>query len=196
MLHATAAAALSFITPSDRRINRDELVPISYMIPAIPESSNGSTPTATPPARPAPPKTVARGARPAQPAKQSPGISKKKVGAVGAPKTSHDFMSNPQQGKVFISYFAEVKEKIHRVFRKRYERKEGSSEGVVCLSFVLNADGSLGSYGVVSDQTRASDTLKNFSVNCLKSAAPFGNFPKELNAPQIAFTVTIYFDEI
>ena len=67
---------------------------------------------------------------------------------------------------------------------------------MVSLVFVLNADGSVQNASIAQAETHASNPLQNYSLNCLQAAAPFGSFPKELSASQIAFTVTVYFDEI
>ncbi len=117
------------------------------------------------------------------------------LAASSSPKTADEFMTDPKQGKVFVSYFGLVKEKIHRTLRKKYGHKEGG-RGNVSVWFVLNADGSLRDARVIEKETEAQKNLRSFAVDCLRASAPFGKFPSELNAPEIAFTLTVFFDEI
>ena len=109
------------------------------------------------------------------------------------PRTSAEMLADPQKGKIFVSYFSEVKRKIQETLHARYARKY-SGQGNVTLLFVLNAEGRLEKV-VVADQESVWDpTLRDLAMQCLREAAPFGAFPQDLGKGRIAFNLTVYFE--
>lgn len=107
-------------------------------------------------------------------------------------RNSSELLADPKNGKVFVNYFVRVKERLARVIQRQYGA--GSvGNGTVSLVFVLRADGSLENVLVSGPQTDADESAKNFALNCLKDAAPFGSFPKELGLDRISFNVAVYF---
>lgn len=111
-----------------------------------------------------------------------------------APRTASDFMGDPQKGKIFMSYFGQLKEKIQLNLRRRY--RGGGDIGVVTLFFVLNPDGSLVKANVVANRSDAGPELRNVALDSLKRAAPFGPFPKDLGNGAVAFSLKVFFDEL
>jgi hypothetical protein len=110
------------------------------------------------------------------------------------PKTGAELMADPKKSRMFVSYFGLVKDRIHEVLLEKYDHA-GDSPGSVSLSFVLGSDGSLEKIFVNEKESHASAFLKTLAVECLKEAAPFTSFPKDLESRQIAFSLTVYFDE-
>ncbi len=110
------------------------------------------------------------------------------------PKTGAELMADPKKSRLFVSYFGLVKDRIHEVLREKYNRA-GASPGSVSLSFVLGFDGKLEKVFVNEKESHADAFLKNLAVECLREAAPFVSFPKDLDSRQIAFSLTVYFDE-
>ncbi len=109
-------------------------------------------------------------------------------------RSSADLLNDPQKGKAFSGYFAQVKDKIHRVLAKRYAAGE-SGEGKVVLYFVLNPNGELESVDALPRQSDAEKPMQRLAVECVKEAAPFGEFPKDLALERISFNVTIHFED-
>ncbi len=122
---------------------------------------------------------------------QRPSLVTKKHPLTGV-RNSTDFLMDPKNGKIFINYFTTIKEKITRTIQKRYAI-EGGGKGSVELIFVLNPDGHLENAWVSKEQTDADETAKIFALDCLKTAAPFGPFPKELGIEKISFNVSVFF---
>ncbi|GEM_PF-1603708 len=142
-------------------------------------------------------------ARPApaavKPAPLAPRPAAKQYGieTLGAPMTrsSAELLADPQKGAVFSNYFGRVKEKIHVALRKKYSAAE-EGEGKVTLLFILNSQGRLQKVSVLDSQSSSSEKIKELAKECVTRAAPFENFPQELALNQIAFNVTIYFEEL
>lgn len=157
----------------------DDAVIISYVIP---------------PKNPAPKKVLPQ---PLLPRALSQKISKMTAQpglAKGGVKESTELLTDPVRGKVFLSYFSKVKERIHAAVRKE-AASVGIGQGTVALNFVLWADGSLERVSVMERGSDAAATDKDFAVKCVKEAAPFGLFPKELDLAKISFSVTLLFEE-
>ena len=55
-------------------------------------------------------------------------------------KTSSEILADPKKGKIFVSYFGEVKKKIQKTLLDRYADRY-SGRGRVTLAFVLNVHG-------------------------------------------------------
>ncbi len=130
-----------------------------------------------------------------------PIAAKKETSASGAapladrPKTAMDFMTDPQKGKVFFSYFGKLKEKIHLNLRRKYQQADDAL-GVVTILFVLNPDGSLVKANVITKESDAAEPLQRMALDSLKRSAPFGGFPRELGNVPVAFSLKVYFDEL
>lgn len=107
-------------------------------------------------------------------------------------RESSDFLMDPKNGKIFVDYFMKIKEKITRTIQKRYAIENGV-KGSVELLFVLNSHGRLENAWVSKEKTDADEAARTFALECLKAAAPFNPFPKELGSEKISFNVAVFF---
>jgi len=91
----------------------------------------------------------------------------------------------------YISYYQIVREKIRRAAYQNYNRVE---IGEVYLSFVIFYDGTLKTLRLVEEKSSSSAYLREIALRSIKEAAPFPNFPKELDYPHLSFNVIISFE--
>lgn len=98
---------------------------------------------------------------------------------------------NISKNPAYISYYQISREKIKRAaYQQNYGGRE---EGEVTVSFVIKSDGTLQQVRLVENGSSASPYLGDIAVSSVKEAAPFPKFPRELDYPQIPFTLTITF---
>lgn len=99
--------------------------------------------------------------------------------------------ANISKNPAYIGYYQISREKIRRcAYQQNYGGRE---EGEVTVSFVIAKDGSLRQVRLVEAGSCRSAYLREIAVSSVKEAAPFPAFPKELDYPQIPFTLTITF---
>jgi len=103
------------------------------------------------------------------------------------PPIDLDKIDNPS----YISYYQIVREKIRRSAYQNYTRAE---VGEAYLSFLISSDGSLKAVQLIEEKSSPSTYLKEISLRSIKEAAPFPNFPKELDYPHLSFNVVISFE--
>jgi TonB family protein len=120
-----------------------------------------------------------------------PAISKPDIISVkkriSLPPVDLDKINNPS----YVSYYQIVREKIRRAAYQNYTRTE---EGEVYLSFVITNDGYIKEIRVVEERSSSNPYLLGVSVKSIKNAAPFPNFPKELDYQQLSFNVVISYE--
>jgi hypothetical protein len=109
-------------------------------------------------------------------------------------QTSSELLTDPVKGKIFVGYFGSVKHAIQDLLVQKYA-KRAIGHGSVYLYFVLNDKGALEKVTVVDKESTADEYLRELAIQCLRDAAPFGNFPQSLGTERISFNVTIYFEE-
>lgn len=107
-------------------------------------------------------------------------------------KKSSELLMDPDKGALFLDYYTRIREKIHDIVERRF-RARNVGGGTVELLFVLRSDGTL-EHASVSDDSEAAGTVRSFAIGCLKEAAPFGSFPRELGVSRIAFNLTVLFE--
>ena len=112
---------------------------------------------------------------------------------VSSSMTTAELLADPSKGKIFLSYFGELKKKIQGAVYQKAGRHV-YTRGSVCLAFVLNAKGHLEKVAVLPKGTHADEAMKELAVQCLRESAPFGSFPKDLGLDRISFNITIFFD--
>jgi outer membrane biosynthesis protein TonB len=137
------------------------------------------------PAIPKPVKTTTLATRPLVP----------KPAGSSVTRTSGELLMDPVKGKIFSNYFSGVKDKIHQALRQKYSRVE-RGEGKVSLFFILDADGQVETVSVLQRESLADLYVKELAQTAVVDAAPFGRFPAELALDKVAFSVTVYFEEI
>lgn len=112
-----------------------------------------------------------------------------------AAKTGADLMANPQTRGLFTDYFGQVKSRIQQKLREKCAGRD-MGQGSVDLAFILLADGRLHKVYVMERTSSADSQLKQLAIQSLRESAPFVDFPADFNARQIAFNLTVYFDEL
>ncbi len=103
------------------------------------------------------------------------------------PPIDIDKINNPS----YISYYQIVREKIRRA---AYQNYTGRDTGEITVSFVISDDGYLKEMRLVEKKSTSSKDLRDLALRSIKDAAPFPNFPKELNYLQLSFNLTITFE--
>lgn len=91
----------------------------------------------------------------------------------------------------YLNHSQMVREKIKRAL---YQNYSGTDTGQVNLVFVLTKEGVLKDVRVVDEASVLNPYLKEIVLRSIKDAAPFPNFPKELDYPQLSFNVVISFE--
>jgi outer membrane biosynthesis protein TonB len=119
--------------------------------------------------------------------------TQKKAPKKDRPKTSAEMLADPQKGSIFVGYLSEVRIKIQQTLSDRYAHLY-AGRGSVELVFVLQPKGAVEKVLVMPRGTAADDRLQDLAVQCLREAAPFGPFPKELGTDRIVFNITVLFE--
>ena len=97
-------------------------------------------------------------------------------------------MSNPK--------YSGYKEHIRRKIKEKaysYIQDPELNSGDVYLNFVFSADGYLRQLRIIEDKTRANEYLRHIGLKSIEEADPFPPFPKDLNYPELTFSVPISF---
>lgn len=98
-----------------------------------------------------------------------------------------DKINNPS----YISYYQIIREKIRHVADRKYS---GSELGKVDLSFLILRDGSLEKLELTEEKSSPSPYLRGIASKSIKEAAPFPNFPQDLDYNHLSFNVVISFE--
>lgn len=91
----------------------------------------------------------------------------------------------------YISYYQIVREKIRRSAYQNYTHNE---TGEIYISFIISNDGLIKGVRLVDERSSTNDYLRNIALRSVNDAAPFPNFPKELDYPQLSFNIIISFE--
>ncbi len=91
----------------------------------------------------------------------------------------------------YISYYQIVREKIRR---SAYQNYTHNQTGEVYISFIISNDGLIKGARLVEERSSANEYLKSTALRSVNDAAPFPNFPKELDYPQLSFNIVISFE--
>ena len=98
-----------------------------------------------------------------------------------------------EYGKDYTDYYNFVRQKI--VQKLKYNYRDYYRDGDVNLFFVLKSNGSLTRIDVDTGRSTADKKLIDIALASLQQASPFRPFPKELNAAELPFSLTISFKE-
>jgi len=90
----------------------------------------------------------------------------------------------------YISYSQITREKIKRCAYQYYASQD---IGEVRLSFVVSSGGNLTDAKIAEDKSTPNAYLKEIAAKSINCASPFPKFPKELDYPELSFTVIISF---
>ena len=88
---------------------------------------------------------------------------------------------------IYTSYQDRIRESIKERVYANYSRLDG---GVVYLTFIISADGSLKDYLIIDEKTKASQNLRYISTKSLKEAN-FPPFSKGMTLPEYTFNIEI-----
>jgi len=91
----------------------------------------------------------------------------------------------------YIAHSQIVREKIKRALYQNYSRME---TGQVYLTFVLTREGFMKNIRIVEEKSTGTKYLKEIALKSISDAAPFPNFPKELDYDQLTFNVIVSFE--
>lgn len=106
---------------------------------------------------------------------------------IALPAVDMSKMNNPS----YISYYQFVREKIRRSAYQNYAKTE---TGEICLSFIITRNGALHDIRLIEDKSSPNMYLRELAIRSVRAAAPFTEFPKELDYPQLSFNVIISFE--
>lgn len=91
----------------------------------------------------------------------------------------------------YISYCQVLREKIKRA---AYQNYTGRQIGEVTVSFTISNNGYLRDLRLIEDKSSDSIYLREVALRSINDASAFPNFPKELDYPQLPFSLTITFE--
>jgi len=103
------------------------------------------------------------------------------------PAVDIDKINNPS----YLSYYQIVREKVRRAAYQNYTRTD---TGEVYLSFIISRQGFLTDVHLVEEKSSSNSYLREVALHSIQEAAPFPDFPKELDYPQLSFNVIISFE--
>ena len=82
---------------------------------------------------------------------------------------------------VLFQYFSVIREQIERSAGGRSWLIEQGQQGLVCVAFVLTAQGTIQDAHVVGDRSMPSEALRTVALRIVGAAAPFPPFPPSIN---------------
>jgi len=94
---------------------------------------------------------------------------------------------------VLLSYFSAIREQIQQTANRQTWMTDEASEGLVYVSFVLNANGVVHSVTVLQDRSVPSRLLQEIAMKIIKAASPFAPFPPSLQEPSKTVVVPLEF---
>ncbi|MBU1125228.1 MAG: energy transducer TonB [Candidatus Omnitrophica bacterium] len=103
--------------------------------------------------------------------------------------TSDD--KNKINSVAYVTHTQIIREKIKRAL---YQHYSGTDTGEVCISFVVSNNGTLIDARVVEDKSSPNPKLCRIALLSLKYATPFPPFPKDLDYPQLSFSLVVSFE--
>ena len=98
-----------------------------------------------------------------------------------------------EHAREYNDYYKAVRERI--VQKLKYNYRDYYRDGDVDILFRLNSNGSLGRIDVDLSKSTSDKKLIDIALYSLQEASPFAPFPKELNAAELPFNITISFKE-
>ena len=98
-----------------------------------------------------------------------------------------------EYGKVYEDYYQAVRQRIVQKLQHNY--RDYYRDGDVNLFFVLKSNGSLVRIDVDTGKSTDDKKLIGIAIASLQGASPFIPFPKELDAAELPFSLTISFKE-
>ncbi len=199
-LHAGASVLPGVVSTS----NANDVVWVSYSeaAPAERSASFSRASRATAPKREASPKKVSPKAEFQKSLNTLPATTAQKTSVAMSSaarsrgidpsliRQSSSILADPRKKQVFTEYFGQIKDRIQNTVFKNYSA-EATGKGNISMIFVLSSDGRLEQIMVKEGESNANFLAKEFAVNCVREAGPFGSFPKELNFQKLSFNLSL-----
>jgi len=95
--------------------------------------------------------------------------------------------------KEYADYYRAIRERIAQRLKANY--RDHYRSGDVEAFFVLNSNGSLNRIDLDLGRSAKDSSLVDIVASSIAEASPFPPFPKELDAPQLPFGLTVTFKE-
>lgn len=94
---------------------------------------------------------------------------------------------------VLLSYFSLIRERIQETANQQRWLEEQVAQGIMFVSFVLEASGSVHGLGVVPGRSSGPPALQSAAVAIVRTSAPFPPFPPSIKDPQKTIVVPLEF---
>ena len=94
---------------------------------------------------------------------------------------------------VLLSYFSAIRDQIQQAANRSTWLSASMTEGLVYVSFTLNASGVIHKVSVVSERSVAAQPLQEAAVRIVKAAGPFPPFPPSMAEPNKTIVVPLEF---
>lgn len=94
---------------------------------------------------------------------------------------------------ILLTYFSTIREHIEHSARRREWVSGEAHEGMVYVTFVVAANGSLQKATIVADRSVESAALRGAALSILKDAAPFPPFPPSMPEASKAIVIPLEF---
>jgi len=98
-----------------------------------------------------------------------------------------------QGDPVLLSYFSAIREQIQKTANRRTWMTGEATEGIVYVSFVLDASGAVHSATVLPERSVPSRVLQEIALRIIKASGPFPAFPPSIQAPSKTVVVPLEF---
>lgn len=92
----------------------------------------------------------------------------------------------------YLSHSSAVRGKLEKALYENYGSELG--QATLVLSFVLTRDGFVKEAKIVEEKSSTSHYFNNLTIECVRAAAPYPPFPKELDYDELPFRVTVSFE--
>ena len=104
--------------------------------------------------------------------------------------STYNIVSKENNQKL-LSYYRSIREKILAKLKRNYTSHY--NDGDVHLFFILDKKGAIIRIDVALNRSTKDTKLVDIALLSLQQAAPFGPFPKDMNVPQMPFSLIITF---
>ena len=105
----------------------------------------------------------------------------------------NDLTRSVSGNPVLFQYFSVIREQIERSASGRSWVIEQGQQGIVCVAFVLTAEGALQNVHVVGDRSIPSDALWAVALRIVGAAAPFPPFPPSIKETSKTVVIPLEF---
>ena len=94
---------------------------------------------------------------------------------------------------VLLSYFSAIREQIQATANRRAWLSGEAAEGLIYVSFVLNASGTVQGAAIMPERSAPSQVLRDISLSIVATAAPFPPLPPSIGEASKTIVVPLEF---